>query len=96
MTRTQLKSPASMPAATGSEECRLRNDRQSYFQMVQALVEAQFVLADQELAHRLWQEVADRDMDTGRITHLMYGCWFHENLEEMRELDDGYLKLELC
>lgn len=86
--------PGAAVAAHGSaEECRLRNDRQTYFKLVRELVQAQFVLADAELGRRLWQEVADRDLDTGRIIQLMYGCWFHNNDDEMRELDDAYLAL---
>ncbi|KZR91388.1 hypothetical protein MITS9509_02324 [Synechococcus sp. MIT S9509] len=34
-------------------ECRARNDRQTCFSMARKLVDAQFVLADQELTRRL-------------------------------------------
>ena len=74
-----------------NEECRLRNDRQSYFKLTRELVQAQFVLADAELARRLWNEVADRHMDVDRITHLMYGCWFQDDDEALTEADEHYL-----
>ena len=48
-----------------TEECRQRNDRQSYFNLTRQLVSAQFVLADGQLAARLWQEVADREDSAG-------------------------------
>ena len=37
-------------------ECRIRNDRQSYFALARELAHAQFVLADSELSCRLWQD----------------------------------------
>lgn len=75
------------------EECRQRNDRQSYFSLTRQLVSAQFVLADRQLAARLWQEVADRDMDLGRVINLLYGCSFPEDDQAMQEADDAYLNL---
>ena len=53
-----------------TEECRQRNDRQSYFSLTRQLVSAQFVLADGQLAARLWQEIADREMDLGRASSI--------------------------
>ena len=50
------------------DECRARNDRQTYFSLARELVTAQFVLADHELTRRLWQEVSDRNLDMGRIS----------------------------
>lgn len=76
-----------------TEECRQRNDRQSYFSLTRQLVSAQFVLADRQLAARLWQEVADRDMDLGRVINLLYGCSFPEDDQAMQEADDAYLNL---
>ena len=76
-----------------SEECRQRNDRQSYFSLTRQLVSAQFVLADGQLSARLWQEVAEREMDLGRVINLLYGCSFPEDDQAMQEADDEYLSL---
>ena len=76
-----------------TEECRQRNDRQSYLSLTRQLVSAQFVLADGQLAARIWQEVADRDMDLSRAINLLYGCSFPEDYQAMQEADDVYLNL---
>ena len=76
-----------------TEECRQRNDRQSYFSLTRQLVSAQFVLADGQLAARLWQEIADREMDLGRVINLLYGCSFPEDDQAMQDADDEYLSL---
>ena len=75
-------------------ECRTRNDRQTYLSITRAIANAQFVLADQELSRRLWQDVADRDLEVGRILHLLYGGWAFENDEDMLEADQQFLALE--
>jgi len=80
---------------SASMECQARNDRQTYFSITRSLVKAQFQLADQELSQRLWQEVADRDLEVGRIIHLMYGCWFHGDNEAMTETDDQFLSMSV-
>ena len=72
------------------EECRLRNDRQSYFFLARRLVRAQFQLADQSRTTQLWQEVADRGMDVDRITYLMYGCHFQDDEQAMLIADLEY------
>ena len=43
------------------------------------------------LSQRLWQEVADRDLEVGRILNLLYGCWFQDDEAEMTALDDAFL-----
>ena len=81
-------------AAESSQECRMRNDRQSYLRVVRDLVHAQFELADQELSARLWQDVADRDLDRGRILHLLYNArGIHQDDAVMGELDAAYVGL---
>ena len=77
------------------EECRARNDRQTYFSIARELVDAQFVLADQELIRRLWQEVGDRKLVIGRIINLLYRCSSHEDAIEMVEVHDAFLQLTL-
>ena len=74
------------------EECRLRNDRQSYLSLTRRLVRAQFQLADESRASQLWQEVIHRGMDVDRITHLMYGCQFHDDDNAMLIADREYQK----
>ena len=83
----------SLMSVGAASECRLRNDRQSYFSITRSLVQAQFKLDDRELSRRLWQEVADRDLDVSRIINLMYGCWFHQDEDEMIEVDNRHLSL---
>ena len=75
------------------DECRARNDRQTYFAFTRELVNAQFVLADQELTRRLWQEVGDRNLEIGRIINLLYRCGCHDDESEMVEVDDKFLQL---
>ena len=47
--------------------------------------------ADAELSRRLWQEVADRDLSIDRITHLLYGCWFHDDDQAMVDADEQFV-----
>ena len=75
------------------EECRARNDRQTYFSMAREIVDAQFVRADQELTRRLWQEVGDRNLEMGRIINLLYCCCSHEDDSAMVEVDEAFLQL---
>ena len=91
MTSSQTQ-PSLMSVGAGSE-CRSRNDRQTYFSITRSLVQAQFKLDDRELSRRLWQEVADRDLEVGRIINLMYGCWFHQDEDEMMDVDNRHLAL---
>jgi len=94
-TANTRKQQDQLTTAQPTAECRLRNDRQSYFAITRALVQAQFVLADGVLSQRLWQEVADRDMEVGRILNLLYGCWFQNDNAEMTEVDDAFLALSV-
>ena len=94
-TQRFLKNLPLLMSTGAAEECRVRNDRQSYFAVVRDLVLAQFVLGDQELTARLWKDVGDRDLDVSRVIHLLYCCTFHDNDELMRQADDEFLALEL-
>ena len=76
-------------------ECRIRNDRQSYFALARELANAQFILADSELSCRLWQDVADRELDVARLLYLLYGGWDVEDDEEMLEADQQFLSLKV-
>ena len=90
---TASQTHPSLMSVGAAAECRSRNDRQTYFSIARNLVHAQFRLDDRELSRRLWQEVADRDLEVGRIINLMYGCWFHQDEEEMIEVDNRHLGL---
>ena len=79
----------------GAQEARIRNDRQAVFQLVRELVQAQFELGDEELTKRLWQDVADREIDLDRVINLMYTCSFHEDDNEMTTVDETYQKTGL-
>ena len=81
-------------SVSDAAECRTRNDRQSYFAITRELAKALFLLADSELSRRLWHDVADRDLELGRILHLLYGGWNLENDEEMLEADKQFLALD--
>ena len=76
-----------------SEECRHRNDRQSYIAMTRALVDAQLKWRDAELSSRLWKDVADRGMDRGRLLHLIYSVDAHHDDEALQNADAAYLQL---
>ena len=79
----------------GIQETRIRNDRQAVFQLVRELVQAQFNRGDKELTKRLWQDVADRDIDLDRVINLMYTCSFHEDDNEMTKVEETYQKTGL-
>ena len=79
----------------GNEDVRIRNDRQAVFQLVRDLVKAQFDRGDEELTKRLWQDVADREIDLDRVINLMYTCSFHEDDNEMTKVDETYQKTGL-
>ena len=74
-------------------EDRLRNDRQSYVAMTRALVDAQLEWRDAALSSRLWEEVADRGMDRGRLIHLLYSVEAHHDEEAMQNAGMAYLQL---
>ena len=85
----------SSKVALENEEARIRNDRQAVFQLVRDLVQAQFTRGDEELTKRLWQDVADREIDLDRVINLMYTCSFHEDDNEMTKVDETYQKTGL-
>ena len=87
--------PKSPKVQVGTEESRIRNDRQAVFQLVRDLVQAQFNRGDEELTKRLWQDVADREIDLDRVINLMYTCSFHEDDYEMTKVDETYQKTGL-
>ena len=68
-----------------------KRGQQACFDAARNLANAQFRLADAELTQRLWQDVADRDLDVDRILNLMYGCWFQDDPKAMADADDRYV-----
>ena len=68
-----------------------RREQDHHFSVARSLAEAHFRLADEQLCDRLWQDVAERHLDLDRVMNLMYGCWFHDDLAEMRGADAHYL-----
>ena len=80
---------------SAGDECRARNDRQTYFSISRELINAQFILEDQELSRRLWQEVGERDLEVGRILNLLYSCDSHSDDGEMVEMDNAFLQLSV-
>ena len=87
--------PKSSQVPIGTQETRIRNDRQAVFQVVRDLVQAQFARGDEELTKRLWQDVADRKIDLDRVINLMYTCSFHEDENEMTKVDEIYQRTGL-
>ena len=74
----------------GIKESRLRNDRQAVFELTRNLVQAQFHHGDEELTKRLWQDLADREIDIDRVINLMYRCASHDDDIEMTKVDEKY------
>ena len=66
-------------------------DQQAHFNAARNLARAQFLLGDAELSQRLWQDVADRELNVERVEQLMYGCWFQDDVDAMASADEAYL-----
>lgn len=76
-----------LPAAPrSSSECRARNDRQSYIALARELDQA-----SAELARRLWDDARERQMDLGRIVHLLCLCSLRNDEASLQAADDQYL-----
>ena len=69
----------------------MTSDQEVYFSCARNLVIAQFQLADQELTKRLWQDVADRNLDVDRIENLMYRCFFQSDRDALCAADEAFL-----
>ena len=94
MLNQQAPSPVAFLQAIQTKLLRYQSARDQqqdlYFSCARNLARAQFQLADEELSRRLWQDVAERELDVDRILNLMYGCWFQEDREAMLEADAAY------
>ena len=71
-------------------ESLIRNDRQTYFEVVRDLVHAQYRLGDEQLTQRLWDDVIERKLDIERVVNLMFTCSMHHNDEAMTRVDEEY------
>ena len=89
----RIRSLLKPPVQQSISEDRLRNDRQSYFAMTRALIDAQLEWRDAELTSRLWQEVVDRGMDRGRILQLLFSVESPHDDEALQRSDLAYLQL---
>ena len=49
-------------------------NQEKVFSLTRELINAQFQLCDDELTNRIWEEVANLNIDPERIINLMYKC----------------------
>ena len=59
--------------------------------VVRQLADAQFVRADRAASERLWQEVADLQLDIERLIHLLYSGLDPCDREALRDEDNAWL-----
>ena len=67
-------------------------NQEKVFSLTRELINAQFELCDDELTNRLWEEVANLNIDPERIINLMYKCDSHDDFAEMVDKDSKYLE----
>ena len=67
-------------------------DQEKVCTLTRELVNAQFQLCDDELTNRLWEEVANLNIDPQRIINLMYKYDLHDDLADMIDADYKYLE----
>ena len=67
-------------------------DQEKICSLTRELINAQFQLCDDELTNRLWEEVANLNIDPERIINLMYKCYSHDDFTSMIETDSKYLE----
>lgn len=83
--RTDGRPRAPLPASFAELK-----QQQLVFTLVRQLAEAQFVRADRELTRRLWQEVANLEIDPDRITALLYGGQPCDDRQGLMALDESW------
>lgn len=64
------------------------------FQLVRKLARAQFIDADRRRSERLWQEVADLDIDPDRIIRLLYGTDDDSDFDAMEAIDRLWVEVD--
>ncbi len=67
-------------------------NQEKVFSLTRELINAQFELCDDELTNRLWEEVANLNIDPERIINLMYKCDSHDDFAAMVDKDSKYLE----
>ena len=67
-------------------------NQEKVFSLTRELINAQFELGDDELTNRLWEEVANLNIDPERIINLMYKCDSHDDFAAMVDKDSKYLE----
>ena len=72
-------------------ESPARQEQHAHFDAASNLARAQFQLGDAELSQRLWQDVADRELDVERIEQFTSGCGFQDAADAMAAADEAYL-----
>ena len=67
-------------------------EQEKVYALTRELVNAQFQLCDDELTNRLWEEVANLNIDPQRIINLMYKYDSHDDFTAMIDADSKYLE----
>ena len=67
-------------------------NQEKIFSLTRELINAQFELCDDELTNRLWEEVANLNIDPERIINLMYKCDSNDDFAAMVDKDSKYLE----
>ncbi|WP_269621741.1 hypothetical protein [Prochlorococcus marinus] len=67
-------------------------DQEKICSLTRELINAQFQLCDDELTNRLWEEVANLNIDPERIINLMYKCDSNDDFAAMVDKDSKYLE----
>ena len=67
-------------------------DQEKVYSLTRELINAQFQLCDDELTNRLWEEVANLNIDPERIINLMYKYDSHNDFTAMIDADSQYLE----
>jgi hypothetical protein len=62
--------------------------------LTRQLMDAQFVRADAAGSDRLWQEVAELELDADRILHLLYCGLDGSDRQAMAEEDDAWIQAQ--
>lgn len=69
-----------------------KKDQEKVCSLTRELVNAQFQLCDDELTNRLWEEVANLNIEPQRIINLMYAYDSHDDFTAMIDQDSKYLE----
>ena len=87
---TELQKYSYASPATGNLDSAIGDERKALFALTRDIVLAQISLGDDELSRRLWDEVAERQIDPRRVINLIYGCASHDDDAAMIQTDMSY------